>query len=135
MIVYRYISEEELKNILSGNIDDIGFETRGFKNYSNNFHYKFNEKYLHFYKNKEDMNRIKNIYKDYKQTFYFACFDIPFPYLLVGKGHGTYETWHGYDSLTENVREYIVNTKHFKKEWLKKYKKDTTKQIEDIIEL
>lgn len=88
---------------------------------SNSFgiRYRKDQKYLHFFKNKEDMNDMRMLYLKNGKEYYFCTFDIPYRILLIGKGHGYYYGY-GYDTypLPETKREYIVNAKNFSPKWL-----------------
>ena len=124
MIVYRYLSAEEYKNIVEKNLDKIG-NTYDSKSLSNTFHYKKNEKYLHFYKHEESMNKMKMLRVRDGQDYYFCKFDIPYRILFWGIGTGYYDGRGYYD--IDAVREYIVKVKNFNPEWLLEAKFDEWK--------
>lgn len=120
MLVYRYVSEYELRNILQNNVENLGFEYNGSYGLSNNHKYKKGVKYLHFFKHKSAINFIR-LYHTKENCRHFVCtFDIPYLLLFKGMGKGRYEL-SGMDYLTTTEREYIVPANEFKKEWLKSY--------------
>ena len=124
MIVYRYLSEDEYKNIIEKRLDKIG-NTFNSKELSNTFHYKKNEKYLHFYKKEESMEKMKMYRLRDGKDYYFCKFNIPFHVLIRGMGTGFYDG-RGYDDI-DAVREYIVKVKNFDPEWLVEAKFDEWK--------
>ena len=81
MIVYRYLSEEEYKNIIEKKLDKIG-NTFDSKKLSNTFHYKKGERYLHFYKKEESMKKMQSMRvrdgKDYYNFSKVPYYDIDF---------------------------------------------------------
>ena len=87
MKVYRYLCEQEYNNILSRKLDEVGTVYANV-NPSNSFRYKRDERYLHFYKNKESMQEMHKIYKLDGKDYYFCEFDIPFRVLVHGIGTG-----------------------------------------------
>jgi hypothetical protein len=117
MKVYRYLCEQEYKNILEKNLDEVGSVCAS-KNPSNSFRYKRDERYLHFYKSKESMKEMQKLYKLDGKDYYFCEFDIPFRILAHGIGTGYYSA-RGYDVDYEGHREYIVTMKKFNPDWLK----------------
>lgn len=130
MKVYRYLCEQEYNNILSRKLDEVGTVYANV-NPSNSFRYKRDERYLHFYKNKESMQEMHKIYKLDGKDYYFCEFDIPFRVLVHGIGTGYYSA-RGYDVDYEGHREYIVSMKRFKPDWIKSAELD--KEKHDIIE-
>lgn len=127
MKVYRYLCEEEYNNILNSNLDKIGHEYHG-KKLSNTFNYKQGEKYLHFFKNKKSISEIQKIYRKDGKDYYICTFNIPILILLKGMGKGYYET-RGYDTYCESKREFILNVKDFKPEFLIDAKFDEDKHL------
>ena len=132
MKVYRYLSEDELNAIQSGELDKIGNEfSREFFKQTNNHKYKKGVKYLHFFKNKEDIKYIQKYYRKYFGTFYTCTFDIPLKTLLKGMGKAKYNEGSGYDLYVVKKREFIVPVSEFKPEWLISVDKKST--LEDRI--
>lgn len=127
MIVYRYLSDRELHNIQSGNLKDIGAYYRNEKVGYNSHNYREDEKYIHFFKDKNSMEHIKSLYSDYSGDFYFCTFDIPVVKLLLHSGMGCYDG-HGYDTECDYEREFALPVSQFKSKWLKDYKKDENRK-------
>lgn len=132
--VYRYLSETELNNILSGKTEELGssFHAKKIieKKYNtriNNHRYNPAEKYLHFFKKFSDIEHIRQERRHYEENFYFAEFEIPKLVLFFAAGKGYYNTLHGYDSFTESISEYAVMVKNFNPEWLVGYTLDKNK--------
>lgn len=120
MLVYRFVSERELVNILSGNNHLLGAEYNGQYKLSNNHKYEKGVKYLHFFKHKSAISFIR-LYHTKDNCKHFVCtFDIPYSVLFKGKGKGRYETG-GMEYLTTTEREYIIPTNEFDCSWLKSY--------------
>lgn len=117
MKVYRYLSAEEYEKIINNQVEKLGNIFYG-KELANNFRYKKDERYMHFFKHKESMKEMQQLYYKDGKDYYFCCFDIPFRVLVHGIGTGCY-TASGYDVDCEYHREFIVPVKKFKAEWLK----------------
>lgn len=117
MVVYRYLSEEEFKNIVSGNIKNTGNVFYN-ANLSNTFRYKRDEKYLHFFKKIKDFPKIQAIRRDYGGKF-LCKFDIPLRILITRAGKGYYDsTKKGYVYDYDMVREFAVESKKMETEFL-----------------
>ncbi|MBE5746000.1 MAG: hypothetical protein E7359_01795 [Clostridiales bacterium] len=127
MLVYRYLSEEELKSILANDKSNIGreFFTTECKQF-NSHKYKKGVKYLHFFKNKKDIKHIKPMKANSNKTYYICEFDIPFLKLLPHIGYGVY-AGHGYDEYNKSVCEFIISVDKFDTKWLKNFEKDKEK--------
>ena len=121
MKVYRYMCKEELEAILNCDIDKIGRTQKNDK--FNNHHYKKDIKYLHFFKNLKDIEKIKKINKHSDKQFYIGTFNIPLRFLLQGMGVGYYPT-RGYDADYVTAREFIVPVEKFKPNYLVEYIRD-----------
>lgn len=117
MIVYRYLCEDEYKNIMSLNFDKIGgvYQNHGV---SNTFRYKKNERYLHFFKNVDDMETIRELYLKDGKEYYYCSFDIPFGVLLTKMGKGYYYG-SGYDIDYISKREFALPVSDFNPKWLR----------------
>ena len=83
MRVYRYLSESELNNMISGNTSSLGCDgqyikiaQRKYKTKLNTHRYAIGEKYLHFFKSLADIEYIRQERRDYTGNFYFAEFEI-----------------------------------------------------------
>jgi len=137
MRVYRYLTESELNNMLAKNYDKLGrcfINTRKIKDrLANTFRYKGGEKYLHFFKDKESMERIKRIRMDQNKangitlTYYYCEFEINPIVLFFAAGKGFYNEYDENGNRTakiSEVREYAVKAKHFNRDWLVDYVKD-----------
>lgn len=114
MLVYRYLSLEELNKITSGQNEDIGskFHRTPFNN-----HRYSKSHYLHFFKDLSGLLDIRVLYRDYDNEFYFCSFDIPRTKLLFHRGIGYYEP-HNYDTDTTNQVEYAIPISKFDPSWL-----------------
>lgn len=121
MRVYRYVSENELEKILSNDIDNIGnmFE-RHKKDVINNHKYIKGVKYLHFFKDKKDLERMQLVYRKHIRPFYFCEFEIPTKALLSHSGQGYYPAMHE-ETDYAIIDEFALPVKLFKKDYLKAY--------------
>lgn len=130
MKVYRYLSETELKEIINGNIQNIGccYEREKYKKV-NTHRYKSGVKYLHFFKNKNLIYQIRYIHRYDKQNYYICEFDIPIKYLIFNAGIGKYASC-GYDNDNETAIEFIVEAEKLNPKWLINYKKDEQKETQ-----
>ena len=110
MIVYRYLGARELKEILAGHNETIGKTfSRKFFRRSNSHKYKDGVRYLHFFQNKDDIEKIKFEHSDASIQFYICEFDIPKK--LLKKGTGRYDNKRGYEHFVEKTKEYILPAK------------------------
>ncbi len=135
MKVYRYLSESELNHILAGEIDDIGNQFTNHKKDEINTHkYIEGVKYLHFFKRKEDTEKMQLLYRKHIRPFYFCEFEIPKKTLLFHAGVGYYSA-SGYDLDYVAAREYAIPTSKFKKEYLVKYEMDKGIEPKPLIKL
>lgn len=129
MRVYRYLSEQELNKILNHDVESLGHEfNKNRKNYLNNHHYKKGVKYLHFFKEFDDMQEIKNLYKNIEGKFYYCSFDIPRLVLFFAAGQGFYAP-KGYDYDFSVMTEYAIRTDKFNPQWLHSYTLDKDRAI------
>ena len=103
MLVYRYLCKEEYDNIMKLNFEEVGSVYTP-KIASNTFRYKKDERYLHFFKNIDDMEVMQNLYLKDGKDYYFCSFDIPILKLLTRMGSGYYHA-RGYDLDYESKRE------------------------------
>lgn len=129
MKVYRYLSETELKAILSGNTQNIGayYKRENFKKI-NTHRYKEGVRYLHFFKDTKLIHQISFLHKRDNQDYYIAEFDIPIKYLFFHRGIGKYKS-SGYNVPNYTKVEYAIDVKNFNPKWLLNYKKDEKKDI------
>lgn len=114
MIVYRYLSMEEILDYINGRFDKIG----GFydkSTLSNTHRYKPGERYLHFFKSLQNLEDIKRVTRKHPDML-IAKFDIPFTTLIKHLGIGYYEA-SGYDIDVNKVREFAIPTKKLKIEY------------------
>ena len=135
MRVYRYLSEPELNNMISGKTSELGQDgtfikiaQRKYKTKLNTHRYVSGEKYLHFFKSLSDIEYIRQERRDYTGNFYFAEFEIPPLVLFFAAGKGFYSSLHGYDCFTESVSEFAVKSKNFNPDWLVGYTLDHDKK-------
>lgn len=117
MIVYRYLCEDEYKNIMNLEFDKVGgvYEPKGA---SNTFHYKRDKRYLHFFKNPDDMEIMQNFYLKDGKNYYFCSFDIPTLKLITRMGSGYY-TARGYDLDYDTKREFAIPVDEFNPKWIR----------------
>ena len=127
MKVYRYLSERELNNILNKDTSQIGARFAWHNLGVNTHEYKHDENYLHFFKNKESMDEIREMYRYYPQNFYLCEFEIPKLVLYFAAGTGYYKA-HGYDFESTELTEYAIRVSKFNPNWLKEYTLDKDKQ-------
>lgn len=110
MLVYRICDKEEIDKLFENyNIEDIGFKIVD-KNYygvykPNNHKYKNNKKYLHFFKDLENI-----FYLSTKKDRYICTYEIDDKILNKTKGIGKYLNFINYIHLIE-VEEYAINIK------------------------
>lgn len=116
MLVYRYLCEEEFNNIINLKLDELGNVYHGKKMY-NSFRYKKDERYLHFYKEKESMKEIRLLRLRDGKEYYYCTFDIPVSVLAHGIGTGYYCARSGTKEYV-HIREFIVMSKKFNSKWL-----------------
>lgn len=128
MRVYRYLSHEELKNILRNNVDNIGSYFSNGKPKANTHHYNSSERYIHFYKNAESMQDIRSIYRSYDNDFYFCSFEIPNSILFIYKGKGYYPA-HGFQEDVCTLTEYAIPVSIFKSEWISGFIHDDKRNL------
>ena len=130
MIVFRYLAETELRDILQKNTSNIGGNF--LRTNSNSFKYREDEKYIHFFKKATDIEHIRKVHnKDSLNTcFYYCAFDIPIVQLILSAGKGYYET-SGYDTFYTTAREFAIPVTNFNPKWLVGYIKDDTSQSFD----
>lgn len=127
MRVYRYLTEEELNNILQGDTDNIGGKYYGM---DNTFKYKKDHKYIHFFKKLSDIKYIRALKKwrieqgHYPATDFYVCaFDVPAIILMLSSGEGVY--YRSDDHLNGvRVKEYALPNRLIKTQWLKAYVRD-----------
>ena len=136
MKVYRYLSEEELKFIQSGEVDKIGSFYVNDENFKriNTHKYKKGVKYLHFFFKKEDIKRVQNLDFRKMSNYYICEFNIPFLALLpyIGKGH--YDS-RGYKTDLDSVYEIAMPATKMKQKYLKSYEIDERHNGSEIKEL
>lgn len=124
MKMYRYLTEEELNNILNNEIDKIGYEYIA-NNFTiiNSHKYKEGEKYLHFYKNKTDIKHAQRLHRKDPNDYYICEFTIPTLTAIKYRGYGLYED-SGWDNDTSKVIEYCIPSTQIKQEYLASYELD-----------
>ncbi len=126
MRVYRYMCEAELKAFLEGDMEKLG--STKVNNASNTHKYKQGVKYLHFFKNVEDLRSIRGIKASLKDNYYIGLFDIPISILAMGMGKGYYNG-RGYDIDHVAVREYAIPVEKIKADNLVFYIEDEKRDI------
>ncbi|MBQ8425047.1 MAG: hypothetical protein IJX17_03385 [Clostridia bacterium] len=116
MLVYRYMCKDEYDNIMKLDFDKVG-GVYAPKGVSNTFKYKRDERYLHFFKEMDDMEVMQKFYLKDGKDYYFCSFDIPFTVLLKTMGKGYYEP-RGYDMDYASKREYAIPVSEFNPKWI-----------------
>ncbi len=114
MIVYRLCNEEEGTKILNGeDFQNIGkpFTKRIT---ANDFNYLEGEKYLHFFKRKDNI-----FYLRIREGKYICTYDIPDDILKTSEGTGRYHNYI-YSHIIDEVPEYAINCKLLKPEYIVK---------------
>ena len=135
MKVYRYLSRSELEAIKNNEIDKLGQEYSRFdKGEINNHRYKPNEKYLHFFADKQDLCNIQLLYRKSNKVFYLCEFNIPFTTLMFHRGTGYYQA-SGYDIDYITAKEFALPTSKFKAEFLTSFSLDENKSNNDEMQL
>ena len=121
MIVYRYLSMEEIIDYVNGRFDKIG-QVFGGTEKPNTHRYKDGERYVHFFKNIRDLQIIQKL-KGHQGEMLIAKFDIPFTTLAKHMGVGYYPA-SGYDTDYETVREFAIPTSKLKESFFISCAKD-----------
>ena len=124
MKLYRYLSEQELNFILTGELDKIGsfYNRNDYKRVSNH-KYKKDTKYLHFYFDKKEISRISHLGFQAGNVCYVGEFEIPFYLIFSHIGVGKYDG-HGFDLPYDEVYEVALPAKLMKTKYLVSYEKD-----------
>ena len=124
MKVYRYLTEEELNMFQNGDISNAGslYEQTIYKG-KNTHKYKPDTRYLHFFKNKEDIAKVKELHKESFSDYYICDFNIPITTLIRHMGHGYYNG-HGYDCDHEKVFEFAIPVDKISCDYLNSYEFD-----------
>jgi len=119
------MSEDELKHMLAGEIDKIGFFYNDKKYFRsvNNHNYKKDTKYLHFYFDKKEIERVKLLKLKGNAVCYVGEFEMPFYVIFPYIGVGKYET-RGYTVPHDSVYEVALPAIKFKPKYLVGYEKD-----------
>ena len=127
MRVYRYLTEEELNNILGDRCDNIGGKYYGMQN---SFRYDKKSRYIHFFKNLSDIQYIRALKKwriergDYLPTDFYICeFNIPAIILMLSEGEGVYCVSDSQPNGIK-VKEFAIKNSIFKSRWMNRYVKD-----------
>lgn len=133
MKVFRYMTQAELNNILLGNYEKIGSCIVRDKNFISNTHkYQKGVKYLHFFKNRKNIERIKEYYRSRTCDCYICEFNIPLSKLIFHSGLGYYNEGKGYDMYITSVVEFALPVEDFDKSYLVSYQKDKTFNNQNI---
>ena len=129
MKLYRYLSKEELENLLAGKIEQIGhfYEAKNYKRV-NTHKYKKGIKYLHFYFDEKEISRIKDADFHKSANYYICEFEIPFYVIFPHIGVGRYDGV-GYEVPLDSVFEVALPAQKMKVKYLKDYKKDNSRRF------
>ncbi len=127
MKVYRYLGARELGEILSGSNENIGktFSRKMFRR-SNSHRYQEGIRYLHFFQNRRDIEKIRFEHTNASTQFYVCEFNIPKK--LMRKGVGRYDNQRGYEHFVEKAKEYILPAKDLDCSWLTSYEEYSEKE-------
>ena len=111
--------QEELDAFNSNNIMRVGkYYDSVTRNYFANTHrYIEDVKYLHFFKSKEDIRFVQQMYKNYDTDYYICEFNIPALTAIRYRGKGTYDEG-GYDCDRINVTEFAIPVSEIKAEYM-----------------
>ena len=136
MEVYRYLTMDEILDYVNGRFDQIGREYTE-KSDHNSHRYTPGQKYVHFFKNLNDLEIIQR-FKGRKGDMLIAKFDIPFTTLVKHMGVGYYES-SGYDIDHETIREFAIPTTKLKRSYLVAAAKDkdgflTPERAEELLD-
>ena len=124
MKVYRYLTRDELNMFLNDDISDAGaFYSNSALQGKNTHNYKPDTRYLHFFKNKQDISKARDLHKESFDDYYICDFDIPITTLIRYFGHGYYNG-HGYDCDHESVAEFAIPTNKINSDYLESYEFD-----------
>ena len=118
MLVYRLMNKKELNLHLAGKINEVGGVFQKKDKLSNNHRYKTNGKYIHMFKNLDDLEYVQYEREDFE---YLAIFDIPMIVLMASKGKGLYNKLDNGELKYKHIREYAINTKYMKTEYFLGY--------------
>ena len=88
MIIYRYLTKDELEILQSGKGRQLSDELSQI-NLENSKKYRNDAKYLHFFKNLKDLPKVQEIEKGSDRK-YIGVFDLPLRLAITGDGVGKY---------------------------------------------
>ncbi len=127
MKVYRCLSKNELKNILDGQVENLGNSFSDHPELSNTHIYHQGKKYIHFFLTKKSCKYLLEI-RDIADYEYICTFNIPLAKLVKYRGKGYYyienpKYTHGYDNLPaiKTINEFAIDSAIFEPNWLIKY--------------
>lgn len=123
MKIYRYVSQEEL-SLMKTAPEKMGFEYSDTWEHSS-FYYEKGQRYLHFFKNKRDIDLIRTLYKGDNQKFFICTFNAPRIYLAFHAGKGYYK---GKNKMV-TAKEYAVQSRYFNPDWLCKVEEDNGQEL------
>ena len=106
MIVYRYLTDKELKNFLKGNTWDLGARPTA-EQLDNCKRYQAGVRYIHFFKNLRDLPKIQSIDSDPKGK-YIGMFNMPMRFAVGGNGIGEY---FGKIEGASQIKEFAVEVR------------------------
>ena len=126
MKVYRYLTEEEFNKFKDGDLSEVGsfYDKQTFKG-KNTHRYKEKIRYLHFYKNKNDIEKVQKLHNKNIEDYYICTFDMPSILLIGYMGYGYYDG-KGYDCDHEKVVEFAIPTDKIRCEYLISHEFDQT---------
>ncbi len=132
MKLYRYLSKEELEQLLNMEYSMIGTENVNKPYYRYNSHrYKENVKYLHFYFDEKEISRIKKMSFHKKAEYYICEFEIPFYVIFSHIGVGYYANKKG-EKKTDYVYEVALPTYKMRPKFLKSFRSLTEEKKHEL---
>ena len=113
------MEEGELNNLKEGKLDQVGYlcDKDTSDQLSNSHKYLEGERYLHFFKNKKDVDYARDLYRNKNGKYYVCEFDLSPLTLLKHVGWGLYEV-PGYDCDGVKVTEFAIPSTEIKTEFL-----------------
>ena len=135
MVIYRYLSNEEIKGILYRAKVQLGQIPTAVQMASSK-KYKKGEKYLHFFRDLKDLSIVQSL-DNSPQGKFIGKFDIPMRFLLAGVGVGQYTGTpiEGTDKFVV-MKEFAMELKYLKSQHLVDYvfDKDCDLTMEEVQE-
>ena len=123
--MYRYVSKKELE-LMETAPEQIGREFSNQKS-CNTFYYEKGQRYLHFFKNKRDVDLIRSSYKGSGEKYYICTYNAPSIYLFFHLGKGYYQSANG--RAKTSATEFAIQSRYFNPDWLCKVEEDNGQEL------